>query len=133
MSAGDTYENKYLDAGLGDGRAAAMPATVYVELFTTATTDAGGGTVVTGSNYAPVAVANTSVNWPNATGGQKSNGTAITFPTPVADWPANVTHFAIRDAIGGAFMHHGALQAPVTILSGQPFVFPVGALVIGAN
>lgn len=133
MSAGDTYENKILDATLGDNRAPNMPATVYIDLFTTATTDAGGGAVVVGSNYAPVAVANTSVNWPAAAGGQKSNGTAITFPTPVSSYPAPVTHFAIRDAVGGAFVFHGALQAPVSVLSGQPFVFPAGTLVVGAD
>lgn len=135
MSLGDTYENKILDAMYGDGRASNMPATVYIDLYSAAPTDAGGGTVLTSGTspgYAPVAVANTTVNWPAATSSQKKNGVIVTFPTATGNW-VQATHFAIKDANGGAIMNWGALGTPVTVVSGATFVFEPNAIVITAS
>lgn len=130
MARGDAYKNKTLDASYGDGRAAGFPAVVYLTLYTVAPTDAGGGTEVVGGGYAPVAVANTTANWPAAAGGQKSNGTLITFPAATADYPAPVTHWALKDASSGAIIDWGALQSALTVLTGRQVVFNPGQLVI---
>lgn len=134
MSAGDTYESRYLDAAYGaTGRSSLFPATVVIELYTAAPTDAGGGTVVVGGAYAPASVVNNDTNFPAAVGGQKKNATLIAFPVATANYPAQVTHFAVKDAVGGAIVDWGALTAPVTVLAGQQFVFQPQQLVISAD
>jgi len=84
-SKSNYLENKVLDHVLGGGDYT-RPATVYVALYTVAPSDTGGGTEVTGGSYARAAVTNNSTNWPAASGGEKSNGTEITFETATASW-----------------------------------------------
>lgn len=135
MSASDAYENKHLDAMLGAGYATTIfPGTIYVALFTAAPTDAGGGTEVAGGGYARVAVVNDGTNWPAAAGGQKKNGTVITFPTATASW-GNLTHWGFYDALtAGVLGHYNALTgAPIAINSGMTPSFAVGALVLTAD
>lgn len=84
-SFSDYLENKVLDHVFG-ATAYSAPGTLYVGLFTAAPTDAGGGTEVTGGSYARASVTNNTSNFPNASGGAKSNGNAITFATATADW-----------------------------------------------
>lgn len=133
MSAGNTYENFYLDAALGTGHTVNFPNTVYVALFTAAPNDAGGGTEVSGGAYARVAVTNNSTNFPNASGGSKSNGTVITFPTASGSW-GTVTHFAIMDASsGGNIIHYGAVAVSKAIASGETAIFQATTLVITAD
>ena len=131
--ATDYWENKILDAILGDGRAASMPATVYVALFSTAPSDAGGGVELAGSGYARVAVANTTANWPNAAAGQKSNANEILFPVATANW-VNATHAAIFDAAAaGNMLAWTNLTTAKTILSGVQGRFGPGTLVFTAD
>lgn len=76
------------------------PATLYVAAFTVAPSDTGGGTEVTGGAYARVAVTNNATNFPAASAGLKSNGTAITFPQATASW-GTVVGIGIFDASSG--------------------------------
>jgi hypothetical protein len=135
-SLSDGYENVVLDAILGDGAAASMPDPVYIALFTVMPTDDSFGTECTGASYARVSLANNSTNWPNASGGQKSNGVAVTFPTLTESWGT---------IVGWAIMDHGSLQDvtsiivyneladPVTPGVGDIPEFAIGALVIEAD
>ncbi len=126
----DYLENKVLDHILG-GPDYARPATIYVALFTVApTADAGtGGTEVTGGAYARVAVTNNTTNWPAATGGVKSNGTVITFPTATAPWGTLVA-FAIYDAsTAGNMLFWNVLTANKVINTNDIAQFPVASLV----
>ena len=133
MSAGNTYENAYLDAAYGNSHTPRFPGIVYLALFTVAPTDAGGGTEVVGGSYSRVAIVNNSTNFPDAVGGTKSNGTVITFPTATANW-GDVTHFAIMDAAtGGAIIDWGALTAPITVNSGNTPQWLVNQLVLTAD
>ena len=134
MGASNTYENKHLDAMLGSGYASSIfPATVYIALFTATPNDTGGGTEVSGGSYARVAVVNNGTNWPAASGGQKSNGAAITFPTATAGW-GNCTHWGFYDAsTAGTLGHYGALTSALNVLSGMTPTFPIGALVLTAD
>ena len=126
-SKSDYLENELLDHVLGGGDYS-RPATVYVALYTTAPTDAGGGVEVSGGDYARVAVTNNSTNWPAASGGAKSNGTEITFPTATANWGL-VKAFAILDAAtDGNFMYWGDLTTEKTINDGDTAKFAVGDL-----
>lgn len=89
-------ENAVLDHVFGASSYSA-PATLYVALFTVAPNDTGGGTEVSGGSYARVAVTNNATNFPSASGGAKSNGAAITFPTATASW-GTVVAMGIYDA-----------------------------------
>ena len=130
MSAMSDYlENKLVDLTLR-GQAFTAPATLYVSLHTGATTDAGGGTEVTGGSYARVAVTASLANFAgtqsaasttasSGTGGATSNNSTITFPAPTANWGL-VGWFGIWDAsTGGNLLFHGALQTQKTINNGD--------------
>ena len=94
-------------------------ATVYLALFTTATTDAGGGTEVTGGSYARQAI-----TFGAASGGVCSNTGAVSFTAMPA---ATVTHAAIMDAsTAGNMLFHGALTASKTVGAGDTLTFAIG-------
>jgi hypothetical protein len=113
-------EGKLLDELYG-AAAFPAPATIYVALYTSAPSDAGGGTEVSGGSYARAAVTNNGTNWPAASGTprMKSNGTVITYAAPTANW-GTVTHFGTFDAAtAGNLLHWGALTASRVINSGD--------------
>lgn len=123
----DYLENKMLDHRLGRPDYT-RPATVYIALFTAAPTDAGGGTEVTGGSYARAAVTNNATNFPAASGGAKSNGTAIAFPTATGNW-GTVVAFGIFDASsGGNLMDWGDITPNRAINTGATASFAIGDL-----
>jgi len=109
------------------------PSVLAVALFTSAPSDAGGGTEVTGGSYARVDHPPSDANWDATSGtdGQTANSSVITFPTPTGDW-GQITHFGIFDATSnGNLLYHGALTAPKTVNNGDPApTFPAGSLSI---
>lgn len=141
MSAMSDYlENKLVDQ-LFRGQTAPTTTTLYVGLLTSAPSDAGGGTEVSGNGYSRVAVTSSLANWAgtqsagsttasSGTGGQTSNNAAITFPTPTATW-GTVTHFAIYDAAtGGNPLFYGALTISKTVNQSDTVSFPSGSLTV---
>lgn len=95
------------------------PATVYLALFTNATTDAGGGTEVVGGSYARQAI-----TFAAPSGGTAANSGAVSFTSMPA---ATVTHAAIMDAsTSGNFLFHGALTASKTVGAGDTLTFAIG-------
>jgi len=141
MSAMSNYLENALVDQLFRGQSAPTTSTLYVGLFTSAPSDAGGGTEVSGGNYSRVSVASSLANWAgtqsagstvasSGTGGQTSNNGAITFPTPSAGWGL-VTHFGIFDnASGGNLLFHGALTIQKTINEADTVTFPAASLSI---
>jgi len=125
----DYLENKLIDF-LFRGQSYTPPATLYVGLLTSAPTDAGGGTEVTGGSYARVGITSSLANWAGTqsagsttastgTSGTTSNNVAITFPAPTANW-GTVSHFGIYDApTGGNLLYYAALTTPKTINNGD--------------
>jgi len=127
--ASDALENLFIDH-LFRSAAWAKPTALWVALFTSAPSDAGGGVEVSTGGYARVNLPPGDGNWTatqggatgvsNGTGGMTSNNVAITFAAPTADW-ATVGWFALFSASSGGTMYvWDALQAPRTILSGDP-------------
>lgn len=124
----DYLENKLLDHTLS-ATVFTTAATVYCALFTAAPSDAGGGTEATGGGYARVAITNNATNFPLASGGSKSNGTAIDFGTFTADL-GTITHVAIIDAAAaGNYYFWGALDASRIVKNGDSFKFSATKLV----
>lgn len=127
----DYLENKLLDHVFGGGDYS-RATTLYIGLSTTAITDAGGNvTEPTGGGYSRVEVTNNATNFPAASGGEKSNGTAIEFPIPSDNW-GTVTHFFISESSSGtsSIIGYGTLAIPKTINSGDLVSFAVGSLEI---
>lgn len=127
----DAAANNSLDVRFG-GVASNAPATYYVGLSSTTPTNTGGNvTEPSTGGYGRVAVTNNLTNWPAAVARAKSNGTAITFPTPTANW-GTMTHFVLYDALtGGTFQGWGAI-ASENIVIGATASFAPGQLVINA-
>lgn len=92
------YTKNNMRTGLFRTGAFVKPSALYLALFTAAPTDAGGGTEVTGGSYARVQVGPSDAAWSaHATPGRTQNVSAVTFPTPTANW-GTVTHMAFFDA-----------------------------------
>jgi hypothetical protein len=118
----DFLEDKIIDHMLRN-QAYTPPGTIYLALFTTATTDAGGGSEVSGGAYARQAITLSA-----ASGGATSNAADITFPTATADW-GTISHVAIMDALtAGNMLMHSALDASKTVNNGDTFKVNSGDL-----
>lgn len=141
MSAMSDYlENKLVDH-LFRAQTLAAPASLHIGLLTAAPSDSGGGTEVSGSNYARASVTSSLANWAgtqapgstaasSGTGGQTSNNAVITFPTPSGNWGL-VTHFGIYDAASaGNLLLWGSLTISKTINSGDTVSFPAASLTV---
>lgn len=125
MSAATDYLEDALLNHILRNVAYTSPTTVYAALFTTATTEAGGGTEVAGGGYARQAV-----TFAVPTGGSTSNSAPVTFGPATAAW-GTVTHFAIMDAVsGGNMLIHNALTTPKTIGVGDTATFATGNLTV---
>ena len=126
-SKSDFLENEILDHVLGNA-AYTAPATVYIALYTVAPTDTGGGTEVAAADYARLAITNNATNFPAASGGAKSNGTAFTYPEATNNWGTLVA-FGIFDAVTvGNLLYWADLTASIIINSGDTARFPIGDL-----
>jgi len=91
------------------------PTTVYLALFTTATTEAGGGAEVTGGSYARQAISFVT----GATAGLAIQDGAISFTAMPA---CTVKAAAVMDAVsGGNMLIHGRLPVAVDVVGGAAF------------
>lgn len=124
---GDYLENKLLDEVLG-GVGYTSAANVDVALYTVAPSDSGGGTEVAGGSYARVSLTNNATNWPAASVGAKSNGTAITFPAPTANW-GTIVAFAIFEGGTSNLLYWGLITPNKTVNNADPApAFGIGDL-----
>lgn len=127
----DYLENKILDHLLGNTPYTA-PTTVYLALFTVAPnfeTGAGGTEVsTTSTGYARLAVSNNTTNFPNASAGSKSNGTTLTFATPLTSWGTVVAYGVYDASTVGNLLFGNNLTNSKTINLGDTVSFAVGAL-----
>ena len=127
MAKSTAYANEVLDALFGSG----SPATLYIALYTAMpNADGTGGTEVSGGSYARAAVTNNATNFPAASGGSKSNGTAINFATASAGWGNIVGAGILSGSSGGTPKHFGELDADRTVNNGDAFSFAPNQLVI---
>jgi hypothetical protein len=145
----DFAENKLIDwllraqaIGITGASAAAGtgPTTVYVALYTTTPSDAGGGVEVSGGSYARVAVTSSLANWAGTQGagttvastgtsGTTSNNNVITFPAPTANWGTIVAAGIFDATTAGNLLIWGALTTNKTVNNGDPApTFPAASL-----
>lgn len=119
-SMSDYLENKVIDHVNGTA-AYTSPSTVYVALFTSPTSDSGGGTEVSGGSYA-----RQSITFGPASSGTAVSNVNIVFPKATAAWGV-ITHAAIMDAAsGGNMLFHGPLNSSREIKTNDQFQFASG-------
>jgi hypothetical protein len=129
----DAVMNNVLDAYFGSVTPV-VPATYYVGLSTTLPTNIGGNvTEPSGNGYTRVSMTNNATNWPASTTRSKSNGTLIQFPAATGTW-GTMAYFVIYKSstsiLAADFIAWGALDTPVSIVSGGTPDFPIGTLTI---
>jgi hypothetical protein len=130
----------------------AKPAGLWLALFTTVTTKAGGGTEVVGGSYARQPLAPLNANWystqgtlsasSSGTSGQTSNGAAFTFPVATVNWGI-LYGIGLMDAVSaGNMLFYGVLSIdpavlgycgypPFAVYAGEPaLVVPAQALIL---
>jgi hypothetical protein len=124
-----TYvENETLDHWIG-GEVAPDVATLYFALFTAAPSDDGGGTEVSGTDYAREGITNNLTNFPAASAGSKTNDTEVDFGTAGSGGWGTVTHVGIFDASSaGNLLLWGALDLSKIINENDGFKFEVDDL-----
>ena len=121
----DTWERSILDAILNQTNITA-PTTIHMSLHTTATTDACGGTEVSGNGYARVAA---TTGFPAASGttGAVSSNATLSFPAASGGNWGTVSHTAIYDAASaGNCIVYTALDASKAVNDGDTASFASG-------
>lgn len=123
MAALSDYSEKLILDYLMTTGSATRPTNWYVALYTSAPSDSGGGTELSGSGYAREAVTFAAAT---SGAGTTSNSGAVVFTADGGDW-GSVTHMGIHDATSsGNLLWHGALAAAKTVLDGDSLEFAVG-------
>lgn len=119
--------NHIFRGGVG-GTAFTQPTAIYLALFTTAPTDAGAGTEVSGGAYV-----RRQVNFTAPSNGATDNTSDLTYPAATADW-GTISHFGLFDALtGGNMLIHGAFSIAKPIYLGDQFIVRAGDLDIQFN
>jgi hypothetical protein len=114
-------ENKVVGHVFG-GSAYTAPATLYVALYTSAPSDTGGGTEVSGGAYARQTAAFT------ISADTASNTSAIEYPTATADYGTVVAVGVFDASSSGNLLAYGNLTTSKTVSTGDVFRFNAGAI-----
>jgi hypothetical protein len=104
----------------------ALPATLYLGLFTAVPTETTAGTECAGGSYARVSVACSLANFPSAN--PKVNANAVTFPQASAGWGTVAGYAWFSAASGGTPIAWATLDTPKDAIAGDTFSFAPGAL-----
>jgi len=114
-------ENKVVGHVFG-GAAYTAPATLYVALYTSAPSDTGGGTEVSGGAYARQTAAFT------ISADTASNTSAIEYPTATANYGTVVAVGVFDASSSGNLLAYGNLTTSKTVSTGDVFRFNAGAI-----
>ena len=120
----DYLEDKVLEHVFG-GNAYSAPSTLYVALYTSAPSDTGGGTEVSGGGY----VRKTStfnVSGTNPT--TASNAGAVEYPTATANYGTVVAVGIFDASSSGNLLAYANLTASKVVSTGDVFRFNTGDL-----
>lgn len=121
MSLTNSGENIVLDLIKADGP-------YYLALFTTAPTETGGGTEVSGGAYARQAV-----TFGTPASGSMSNSAAIEFPTATANWGTAKAWGLFNASSAGSLIWYGDIDTPKELLAGDIYRINVGSLTLSMD
>lgn len=128
MSFSNYLEDAVLNHVFGSGSGTYTPAsTLYVALFTSAPSDTGGGTEVSGGGYARQTGTFTTSS------GTASNDSAIEYPTATADYGTVVAMGIFDASSGGNLLAYGTLTTSKNVSSGDVLRFNASAINISLN
>ena len=133
MAASDYLEQRIVDFVLNSNTEFVFtsPANVYIALFTTAPTDAGGGVEVSGVNYTRIDSGAFSA-MTDVTDGHTSNNAEIAFAQAGAGGWGLVTAIGLFDSVdnGGSnnLLYHGSLTADKQVDENDTFKIAIGDL-----
>ena len=119
----DYAEKLLLDYSMTTG-SVTRPTAWYVALYTSAPSDAGGGTEVSGGGYARKTVAFAAAT---SGAGTTSNSGDVSWTASGAAF-GTVTHIGIHSALSGSgnLLWHGAMTASKTVNDGDTLEFAAG-------
>ena len=123
-SFSDYLETKLLDHTFRNV-AYTSPSAVYLALYTTAPTDAGGGTELSGNAYARQAVT-FAVSGTSPT--LATNSSAIEYPTATASWGTIVAVGVFDSSSSGNLLAWADLTSSRSVGSGDIFRIPANDL-----
>lgn len=126
---GNTYQNSRLNWLRGTSYPAAL-ANTYLALFTVAPTNAGGGTEVSGTGYARVAIP--SSGWTGPTGNspaQLTNTNVVNFGTTGGSW-GTVVAWALMDALTVGNIIYQGTATSTAIGTGVQVTIAAGVIVL---
>ena len=127
MSSFSDYTENLVLNWLFTTNSATRPTAWYIALFTAAPSDSGGGTEVSGYDYARVVTGEMTVSGTSPTNCTNSN--AIEFPAANGGAWGTITHIAIFDAsTSGHMLGWSSLPASRTITDGDILRIPAGNL-----
>ena len=128
--ASDYVENQILDCYLNQTNITA-PTNIYLGLFTSAPSDAGGGTEVSGNGYSRVEITAKFSAASGTTGGSLSSNAAITgFTASGGNW-GTVNSIGIFDAsTSGNLLFYTALDSSADVNDGDSFQISSGNLTV---
>jgi hypothetical protein len=127
MTVSNFLANKILDHILGR-TTYTPPSNLYLELYTAAPTEAGGGTPVSAGGYARATVANDTTQFPNASARAKSTSAAVTFPYASASWGTIVSVGIFDASTGGNLLFFANLSTARTVDTDSTLNFAPGQL-----
>lgn len=128
MSFSNYLEDAVLNHVFGSGSGTYTPAsTLYVALFTSAPSDTGGGTEVSGGGYARQTGTFTTSS------GTASNDSAIEYPTATADYGTVVAMGIFDASTSGNLLAYGTLTVSKNVSSGDVLRFNASAINISLN
>ena len=126
--ASDYVENQILDCYLNQTNITA-PTNIYLGLFTSAPSDAGGGTEVSGNGYSRVEIT-AKFSAASGTGGSLSSNADITgFTANGANW-GTINSIGIFDAVTGGNLLFYATISDATVNDGDSFQISSGNLTV---
>jgi hypothetical protein len=115
-------------ANFGNGLTGSAGSGAFIGLFTSAPTDAGGGTELSGGGYS-----RKQATFGAVTGGAISTSTDTQFDDASASW-GTISHAGLfNSATGGQLLAYGALNTPSAIASGDIFKIPLGGFTISMD
>ncbi len=134
MPASDYLDQKILET-IFEGSAFPSFTNVWIALFTTAPTKAGGGVEVAGFGYARVQVPSTNIYW-NVAGPtyEVQNVLVIDYGAASGGAWGTIVAFGVFDALGaGNLLFSDNLTVSKAVVDGDPVVFNIGDLAIAGT
>jgi hypothetical protein len=113
-----------------NGVSLTSPSTIYFALYSASSSASGGGTEVSGSSYARVAVTPNTTNFTAASNGQVQNSVAIVYPQlPQGAAGYTAVQVVVFDAASaGNSRYFGDLQATKNYVGNDQPSFPANSL-----